>query len=75
MVLMGGGLVRAQTRRSSFDALLFTPTSIARCNAQTAGMTHFGDFEPLCHQVPSYPWCNLFYRQVHRYSSLALRLD
>ncbi|CDO76680.1 hypothetical protein BN946_scf184305.g12 [Trametes cinnabarina] len=26
-------------------------------------MTHFGDFEPLCHQVPSYPWCNLFYRQ------------
>ncbi|KAI0324733.1 hypothetical protein GY45DRAFT_1262273 [Cubamyces sp. BRFM 1775] len=27
-------------------------------------MTRFGDFEPLCHQVPSYPWCNLFYRQA-----------
>jgi len=27
-------------------------------------MTRFGDFEPLCHQVPSYPWCNLFYRQL-----------
>lgn len=27
-------------------------------------MTRFGDFAPLCHHVPSYPWCNLFYRQV-----------
>ncbi|RDX39915.1 hypothetical protein OH76DRAFT_489826 [Lentinus brumalis] len=27
-------------------------------------MTRFGDFAPLCHQVPSYPWCNLFYHQV-----------
>ncbi|KAF8886725.1 chitin synthase III catalytic subunit [Infundibulicybe gibba] len=27
-------------------------------------MTQFGDFETLCHQTPSYPWCNLFYRQV-----------
>jgi len=26
--------------------------------------TRFGDFEPLCHTTPSYPWCNLFYRQV-----------
>ncbi|TCD61137.1 hypothetical protein EIP91_009002 [Steccherinum ochraceum] len=26
--------------------------------------TNFGDFEPLCHNTPSYPWCNLFYRQV-----------
>ncbi|PAV24094.1 chitin synthase export chaperone [Pyrrhoderma noxium] len=26
-------------------------------------MTRFGDFAPLCHHVPSYPWCNLFYRQ------------
>ncbi|KAF9226027.1 hypothetical protein BS17DRAFT_776515 [Gyrodon lividus] len=24
----------------------------------------FGDFETLCSQVPSYTWCNLFYRQV-----------
>ena len=27
-------------------------------------MTRFGDFEPLCRNVPSYPWCNLFYREV-----------
>jgi len=27
-------------------------------------MTRFGDFQPLCSQVPSYPWCNLFYRQL-----------
>ena len=33
-------------------------------------MTRFGDFEPLCSNVPSYPWCNLFYRQV-RLSSLS----
>ena len=24
----------------------------------------FGDFQPLCTNTPSYPWCNLFYRQV-----------
>jgi len=24
----------------------------------------FGDFKPLCSQTPSYPWCNLFYRQL-----------
>ena len=27
-------------------------------------MTRFGDFEPLCRNTPSYPWCNLFYREV-----------
>ncbi|KAI6003023.1 chitin synthase III catalytic subunit [Pisolithus albus] len=27
-------------------------------------MTQFGDFESLCSQVPSYTWCNLFYRQL-----------
>ena len=27
-------------------------------------MTRFGDFSPLCSNTPSYPWCNLFYRQV-----------
>lgn len=31
-------------------------------------MTGFGDFSPLCHQVPSYTWCNLFYRQVRSHS-------
>ncbi|KAI0074240.1 hypothetical protein K474DRAFT_81813 [Panus rudis PR-1116 ss-1] len=29
-------------------------------------MTRFGDFAPLCHDTPSYPWCNLFYRQIQR---------
>lgn len=27
-------------------------------------MVGFGDFKPLCEQTPSYPWCNLFYRQL-----------
>lgn len=27
-------------------------------------MVGFGDFKPLCEQTPSYPWCNIFYRQV-----------
>jgi hypothetical protein len=26
----------------------------------------FGDFQSLCTNVPSYPWCNLFYRQLQR---------
>ncbi|KAF8222239.1 hypothetical protein L208DRAFT_1413759 [Tricholoma matsutake] len=32
-------------------------------------MTRFGDFKPLCTNVPSYPWCNLFYRQLLRTSN------
>ncbi|KIY53512.1 hypothetical protein FISHEDRAFT_68859 [Fistulina hepatica ATCC 64428] len=32
-------------------------------------MTKFGDFQPLCRNVPSYPWCNLFYRQLLDLSS------
>ncbi|TEB24880.1 hypothetical protein FA13DRAFT_1756768 [Coprinellus micaceus] len=27
-------------------------------------MARFADFQPLCETVPSYPWCNLFYRQL-----------
>jgi len=27
-------------------------------------MAHFGDFQPICTWTPSYPWCNLFFRQV-----------
>ncbi|KAJ7623787.1 chitin synthase III catalytic subunit [Roridomyces roridus] len=27
-------------------------------------MTGFGDFDSLCRTVPSYTWCNLFYRQL-----------
>lgn len=29
-------------------------------------MPSFGDFSPLCTSTPSYPWCNLFYRQLQR---------
>ncbi|KAK7685113.1 hypothetical protein QCA50_011952 [Cerrena zonata] len=32
-------------------------------------MTKFGDFAPLCHDTPSYPWCNLFYRQIQHHQS------
>ncbi|KII91413.1 hypothetical protein PLICRDRAFT_105350 [Plicaturopsis crispa FD-325 SS-3] len=32
-------------------------------------MTRFGDFDFLCTNVPSYPWCNLFYRQLENKSS------
>lgn len=28
-------------------------------------MVPFGSFETLCANVPSYPICNLFFRQVH----------
>jgi len=28
----------------------------------------FGDFQQLCSNTPSYPWCNLFYRQLLRSS-------
>ncbi|KIM78704.1 hypothetical protein PILCRDRAFT_582570 [Piloderma croceum F 1598] len=27
-------------------------------------MAKFGDFSVQCRQIPSYPWCNLFYRQI-----------
>jgi len=27
-------------------------------------MTRFGDFQTLCRNTPSYPWCNLFYREL-----------
>ncbi|TFK78237.1 hypothetical protein K466DRAFT_460032, partial [Polyporus arcularius HHB13444] len=36
-------------------------------------MTRFGDFAPLCHQVPSYPWCNLFYHQIQHHDSSVLQ--
>ncbi|KAH8824179.1 chitin synthase III catalytic subunit [Flagelloscypha sp. PMI_526] len=29
-------------------------------------MVRFGDFEPFCTNVPSYPWCNLFYAQLQK---------
>ncbi|GLB39475.1 putative chitin synthase III catalytic subunit [Lyophyllum shimeji] len=35
-------------------------------------MTRFGDFAPLCTSVPSYPWCNLFYRQLQRAANSTL---
>jgi len=36
-------------------------------------MTAFGDFRALCEQTPSYPWCNLFYRQLQHHSSGVLK--
>ncbi|KDR85909.1 hypothetical protein GALMADRAFT_52946 [Galerina marginata CBS 339.88] len=36
-------------------------------------MVNFGDFKPLCSDTPSYPWCNLFYRQLQRASSGTLK--
>ncbi|KAH6903772.1 chitin synthase III catalytic subunit [Coprinopsis sp. MPI-PUGE-AT-0042] len=36
-------------------------------------MAGFGDFEPLCKDIPSYPWCNLFYRQLEREASDVLQ--
>jgi len=36
-------------------------------------MVKFGDFQPLCTDTPSYPWCNLFYRQLLRESSSTLK--
>ncbi|KAG6896811.1 hypothetical protein C0992_005911 [Termitomyces sp. T32_za158] len=35
-------------------------------------MSRFGDFAPLCTSVPSYPWCNLFYRQLIRTANSAV---
>ncbi|KAI0765497.1 chitin synthase III catalytic subunit [Fomes fomentarius] len=35
-------------------------------------MSHFGDLKPLCQQVPSYPWCNLFYHQLQSHSPSVL---
>jgi hypothetical protein len=35
-------------------------------------MSQFGDFSPLCTSVPSYPWCNLFYRQLVRTGNTAV---
>ncbi|KAM6492795.1 Chitin synthase III catalytic subunit [Amanita muscaria] len=33
----------------------------------------FGDFQQLCSSTPSYPWCNLFYRQLQRLSPGTLK--
>jgi hypothetical protein len=53
-------------RASSFQVL--TTGSSDPClslpPSSTPAMVSFGDFKPLCEQTPSYPWCNLFYRQV-----------
>jgi len=32
-------------------------------------MSRFGDFRPLCRNVPSYPLCNLFYRELQHHAS------
>ncbi|KAI0302914.1 chitin synthase III catalytic subunit [Multifurca ochricompacta] len=35
-------------------------------------MTRFGDFKPLCRNIPSYPWCNLFYRELQHHAPTLL---
>ncbi|KAH9983438.1 chitin synthase III catalytic subunit [Russula compacta] len=35
-------------------------------------MTRFGDFKPLCRNTPSYPWCNLFYRELQHHAPAVL---
>lgn len=35
-------------------------------------MVRLGDFKSLCSQTPSYPWCNLFYRQLLDHSPSTL---
>ncbi|GJJ13091.1 hypothetical protein Clacol_007341 [Clathrus columnatus] len=35
-------------------------------------MVSFGDFSSLCANVPSFPWCNLFYRQLQFTDSIIL---
>jgi hypothetical protein len=40
--------------------------------SSSSAMTRFGDFSPLCTQTPSYPWCNLFYRQLLKNSPSTL---
>jgi len=35
-------------------------------------MVSFGDFKPLCESTPSYPWCNIFYRQLEKNSPASL---
>ncbi|KIM31365.1 hypothetical protein M408DRAFT_258253 [Serendipita vermifera MAFF 305830] len=32
----------------------------------------FGSFVYMCHNVPSYPWCNLFYRQLQSTGGVTL---
>lgn len=34
------------------------------CSSSRTPNMLFGDFSTLCSEVPSYTWCNLFYRQV-----------
>ena len=46
------------------SSLPLLPSSLSQ-----VAMTKFGDFAPLCHDTPSYPWCNLFYRQLQHHAS------
>ncbi len=40
------------------------PVALRDKAIQATEMTSFGDFGTLCRNIPSYPWCNLFYREV-----------
>ena len=48
---------------------LFISSSSSLISLSQVAMTKFGDFAPLCHDTPSYPWCNLFYRQLQHHAS------
>ncbi|TFK37362.1 hypothetical protein BDQ12DRAFT_713488 [Crucibulum laeve] len=57
---------------TSYRCLVVFDASILPQDHHLAMPTHFGDFQPLCSETPSYPWCNLFYRQLQRASNATL---
>ena len=50
-------------RTNAYFSIVFLFLHLAFSNPRRPNM-QFGDFSTLCSQVPSYTWCNLFYRQV-----------
>ena len=52
------------TNTNFVPPISFQPVALCDSAIQSREMTRFGDFEPLCRNTPSYPWCNLFYREV-----------
>jgi hypothetical protein len=50
--------------RRVHPGLSILPVALRDRAIQATEMTRFGDFQTLCRNTPSYPWCNLFYREV-----------
>ncbi|KAG8826511.1 hypothetical protein FRC19_008763 [Serendipita sp. 401] len=70
---------RAQSEASPLDLVhLFAPPSSLVYEPMATNTTTskygsgFGSFVYLCRDVPSYPWCNLFYRQIQENGGLTL---